>query len=299
MKRFLKTALLLSAALALPAALITPAWAKTKSPFTPRGVRPQGMGNAFVAVAGDINSIYWNPAGLALIKRGESQLMIEHQDLYGFGVDENYVAFAQNKFGFSWRHTGVGADFLFGADWSENVFTLSYAHQMDPQLYAGASLKYLKQTFKAPTDATTKGSSAMDVNGDGYAADVGFLYVVSKDTTAGVAVRDIFGEAEAEGIPGGYKDRYEPIVSFGFSRTPSENIIHSFQLDHVAEEWRVSLGVEYKLQREIILRAGLEDEVITAGLGLMYEDWEIDYSFKNKPSQGLDKTQRFGAIVRF
>jgi hypothetical protein len=35
------------------------------------GARGTSMGNAYVAVVNDVNSLYWNPAGLALMDRGE------------------------------------------------------------------------------------------------------------------------------------------------------------------------------------------------------------------------------------
>src|SRR5574338_749306 len=38
------------------------AWAQ---PFEQAGVRAQGMGGAFVAVADDASAVWWNPAGLA------------------------------------------------------------------------------------------------------------------------------------------------------------------------------------------------------------------------------------------
>ena len=38
--------------------------------WTHYGVRPLGMGNAFVAVADDFNSLFYNPAGLARLKFG-------------------------------------------------------------------------------------------------------------------------------------------------------------------------------------------------------------------------------------
>jgi hypothetical protein len=49
------------AAAALVVALALPALARAQSP----GTRAAGMGNAFVAVADDATSVYWNPAGMA------------------------------------------------------------------------------------------------------------------------------------------------------------------------------------------------------------------------------------------
>lgn len=39
------------------------------------GTRPEGMGGAFTGLADDINSLYWNPAGLATLTRAEATFM--------------------------------------------------------------------------------------------------------------------------------------------------------------------------------------------------------------------------------
>ena len=38
------------------------------------GARPSAMGETFAGVADDVNSIYWNPAGLAGLERREATL---------------------------------------------------------------------------------------------------------------------------------------------------------------------------------------------------------------------------------
>src|SRR5262245_925293 len=53
------------------------------------GVRPAGMGNAFVAVSDDINALYSNPAGLGLLKDLELNAMMQ-QGLEG--IDQNNFA---------------------------------------------------------------------------------------------------------------------------------------------------------------------------------------------------------------
>lgn len=43
--------------------------------WTHYGVRPLGMGNAFVAVADDYNALFYNPAGLARLKEWDAELL--------------------------------------------------------------------------------------------------------------------------------------------------------------------------------------------------------------------------------
>jgi len=56
------------------------------------GARPLGMGGAFVAVADDANTIWWNPAGVATTKRKEITLM--HNEM---GEDIRYQFLAYNQ----------------------------------------------------------------------------------------------------------------------------------------------------------------------------------------------------------
>ena len=45
------------------------------------GARPLGLGNAFVAIAGDASATYWNPAGLTKLKRIELEVMYGYLSL--------------------------------------------------------------------------------------------------------------------------------------------------------------------------------------------------------------------------
>ena len=53
----------------------------SQADWTLFGVRPLGMGNAFVAVADDFNALFYNPAGLARIKEWEMEIVNPRVDL--------------------------------------------------------------------------------------------------------------------------------------------------------------------------------------------------------------------------
>ena len=95
----------------------------TDNHFPEPGVRPVALGGAFVAVADDVNAIFYNPAGLAKIKK--QQVQITHTDLFGLGIDYNYIAYAQSKLGVSWAHYGTADDFLIGGgDFSNDMYLI-------------------------------------------------------------------------------------------------------------------------------------------------------------------------------
>lgn len=56
------------------------------------GGRPMGMGGAYTAIANDVGSAYYNPAGLANLDYPQISLM--HDERYGDLVNYNYAALA-------------------------------------------------------------------------------------------------------------------------------------------------------------------------------------------------------------
>lgn len=266
--------------------------------FPTPGERAQAMGNAFVAVANDASAIYWNPAGMALIK--DRQVQISHTDLYGLGIDYNYVAYAQSMYGLAWAHIDADSFLMGGGDYSQDIYILAGARKMDPQTYVGASIKWHQQKYTPPgilpeNSVTTPGRTA-----DGFSLDIGALYVVDEMTTVGMTVSDLFGEIKTKNTDSDNSSTdLDPDISIGFSRHTDENSLYSVQISRLGKESTVHFGLEKKLQKELLLRFGVDDEVITAGFGFVRDSWEINYSYKNKTAPGLDRAQRFGALVHF
>lgn len=56
------------------------------------GARPAAMGEAYVAMAGDVNSIYWNPAALSGVRN--SQISLTHTEWFA-GVRYEWIGLAQ------------------------------------------------------------------------------------------------------------------------------------------------------------------------------------------------------------
>jgi hypothetical protein len=74
---------------ALAGAAAPPARADVPHP-TLQGIRPLGMGDAFVAVVDDRNALYYNPAGLARLDRTR----LSGLGLHG-GVDNEFLGVVQ------------------------------------------------------------------------------------------------------------------------------------------------------------------------------------------------------------
>lgn len=279
---------------------------KSENRFPEPGVRPEAMGGAFVAVADDVNAIFYNPAGLAKIK--QQQVQITHTDLFGLGIDYNYIAYAQNRLGVAWAHYGVSDDFLMGGgDFSNDMYLIAYAYEVDPSTQAGINIKWMKGRFTAPggldqdrVNSFVNGVLAESLSDEGYSVDVGVLHQVDEMTRVGLTVRDLFGKRETiNSLRPSEEDEFKPRIAVGFARNTSSDFMFALELEGIGSETVIHVGAEKKLQNELILRAGLDDDVFTAGFSYFQDQWEFTYAFKNSVSLGLEKTQRYGAIFRF
>lgn len=112
------------------------------------GARAKGMGDAFTAVCDDYSSIYWNPAGLAKVKK--KTMSLAYKNLYGLGLMDyaslGYVqpGFGQGAAGFSWTRLGTTKSVSF-IEYSENTFAFAYGANLKrpfKNLSIGVGAKY-------------------------------------------------------------------------------------------------------------------------------------------------------------
>ncbi|GAI14440.1 unnamed protein product [marine sediment metagenome] len=161
----------------------------------PIGARQIGMGEAFVAVADDVNTIYWNPAGLSFLVAPEVSAMYSKSI-----VDTTYGTFAFNypiyKGGiFGQRRNAIGLGFVFlnGGDIDiimgsptstperlkaeqDYVFILGYSEMLSElklfgkpgNLFMGLNAKLIRSTL------------AEDYSATAFAFDYGHFYQTGK-----------------------------------------------------------------------------------------------------------------------
>ncbi len=139
------------------------------------GARPVGMGEAFTGVADDIHALYWNPAGLGLLKHSEITGM--HMQ-YFQNMAYEFAAFAvpTTSHG-TWavaitnlhmsdleRRTEDTDAPIGDFSASDSAYGLSYGKSLTSRFSLGASAKYIRQTLDS-------------VKADAFAADGGLLYL--------------------------------------------------------------------------------------------------------------------------
>lgn len=248
------------------------------------GARAVGMGEAYIVLSDDINSVWWNAAGLGGINSYE--LLFMH-DEYIQGIRQEYGAFGfplKNNYG----TIGVSINYLdygkydrttitsgnsgtttgsFGAkSW---VGSIAWGKKFS-RINFGFNLKYISDKLD-----NTKASA--------FGADIGLQYPASELFTIGYTVQNI-----------GTKLKYEsersslPIVhriGLGY-RQPGGQI--NFEADAVKSEndkWQVQLGGElWAIKNRFALRAGYisgrdAEDKYTVGAGFLYNGLSLDYAY--------------------
>ncbi|MBI5726416.1 MAG: PorV/PorQ family protein, partial [Ignavibacteriales bacterium] len=123
------------------------------------GGRATAMGDAFVAVANDVSSLYWNPAGLVQFEK--DQVMFSHNawvvDINHDFVGAVYHLSSSDAIGASlvslntkdmpvtteYSPQGTGEYFSYG----DLAFSLSYSRKMTEQFSFGGTVRYMEETL--------------------------------------------------------------------------------------------------------------------------------------------------------
>jgi len=163
------------------------------------GSRAIGMGGAFVGIANDVSSLYWNPAGLGVMTKGET--VFEKVDWLA-GISFNYfgaavplsgygtLGFFINSMTMSTMKVrtvqypdGTGEDF----DASSFAAGLSYGKKLTDRFSIGFNVKYIRESL------WHEGSSS-------FAFDVGTLYQTGiKGLRIGAAITNYGPDMKLDG----------------------------------------------------------------------------------------------------
>lgn len=295
------------------------------------GARALGMGGGpFVALADDASALYWNPAGLAHVERGEMLFM--HAEQFGSLANHDFLGFTQ-PLGTSGRSSAVGAGLIrFGVDgilitrdafddlngngrWDEGEpirpdlfrtgsnteygLLLSYAREVNDNLAVGGNVKLVRQGL-------------LDNTSFGMGLDLGALLRLDGGFTVGARLAD--ATTTRISWDTGRRESIQPTLILGsaYSRgldrlgavTAAVGLSSSFDGRKEASQvsggaWGSDLqaGLEYWYARSVALRLGMDAGNMTAGAGLRHRGLGADYAFLSHDE--LDDTHRVSASVRF
>lgn len=284
------------------------------------GSRGIAMGEAFDAVGNDVSSIFWNPAGLALVKKNSA--LFSHANWLA-DIKYQAVAIAHNipRVGV----VGISAAFLNSGEMNETTVEMqngtgrtfsannlmlgaSFARMLTDRFSIGGNIKYVEEKLA-------------DEKATAWGVDIGTLYWTGfKSLRLGMSIRNFGPELQFKGTYQDYDNgswvidaathapeqkKYLPYhmpmtfrVSLAYDLVEKENTLLTLASDlaHPNDDVeRLNVGAELKVLNALALRIGY-----TGLVGIMKRedtetenvdtDQEVSYSIHNY-------TQNFSAGI--
>lgn len=225
------------------------------------GVRAIGMGEAFIGVADDENSVRRNPAGLVRLDRYAVGFEQTPSKLFGILETNSLSAVLPTSeniaLGIDWTQVGFVDEEL---DSRRNSFNFSYSYSPLSLLAFGANLKYL--TWGITLDKQSEG------NATGWGTDVGVLLQPNRRWTFGFLVQDFLGFGSGQGLSRDTWIRHDTGVSerifpttykLGAAYRPVPNWLIAADVTD-----RLHLGAEFLPYPSFAVRAGIQKDLATS-----------------------------------
>jgi len=228
------------------------------------GAKAVAIGSAVTTICGDVNQLFWNPAGISL-PEGKTQLAFSYNKWI---ADLSHNAFAVGHsfgkwgtFALGGMITGVdgipairdlqpglqGIEYATSStfDYNSNYIALSYAKQFTDKLSLGATAKYYSEKIDVETVSA-------------FAADFGAIYFIGyRDLAIGARIQNVGSDLKYYYIPFSL-----PIVfSFGASMSMVKSEFFNFKgfvdaAKPIDAEQMILGGIEATLLKNIYFRTG-------------------------------------------
>jgi len=270
--------------------------------------RPVAMGGAFVGVANDVTSVFWNPAGLTQTEKREFTGMY---NAWFAGVQYGSGAYSQpvtKNFAFAISGIYLQSEIERRLEDTEEPDSLFNAYSYAVGLSASYAL--LPNTFSLGGTVKYFGQDFDIAESSGIGADIGALVKVSK-LRFGASVQNITLSTSNDSdkdlsLPFGFR------IGAGFQFQPDSIISAEFNQMGGGDP-TYHIGIEKWFRKVLALRAGYclgsDDnprEGLSAGLGLKaygtkpLENMNFQFDYAYVPdSDGMGDVHRISMIVRF
>ena len=299
------------------------------------GCRGTALGDAYVALANDVSSLYWNPGGVGLLKKVEllfqSNSWIANTNLNFFGAAlpvGNWGSVGASVYTFSsgeidettlLQPEGTGRS----VSASDIAIGVSYARQFTDRFSVGMTIKYVREQLSRESAST-------------FAFDIGSIFVTNflHEMRIGISMSNLGGRMLLEGpdlivshdlaadLPTNKyvdaslstQDWDLPLIfRFGLAtdifKTNSSCFTVAAALNDSRDfEPRYNFGAEYALEMmknqmafaRIGYKGNYDEEGLAAGGGLMLKlagyDFKIDYAFTDTGRLGNAHRYSFGIV---
>ncbi len=250
------------------------------------GARPKALGSAFVSLADDANAAYWNPAGL--VRDSRTSLMLTRSWLFGISdINNDYLAATFPSWG----------DFHFGASWvtlgiediySEDTINLAVAHRMP--FLAGLSVGLAGKMFLLTAPGYDQYNDPNYNGGDhDFSFDVGALYDSGKNWTLGATIYNVTAPTLQLLDNTSNPDPVYTEWAFGGSYLFRKTLLVTADFRDREGNWNDVIlhgGAEIWFYDALVLRAGLDQGLVTMGVGLQDTHWQTDFSLETDKKLG-------------
>jgi len=268
------------------------------------------MGGAFVGVADDPSAVLWNTGGLGRLQRLE--LQFTHAEYGDVGSREEYVGFVVPDWrwgtaGLSMHSYGVDGverrddgNLLLGSDLSDSEIeiALGFGRPISSVVSLGGAVKLQRQSLAG-------------FSGSGLGADLGVLgraptslrkrAAWADRLTWGLSVRNLVQPAirlDRESV------RDPSVVRAGFAYEQSvagRPALLALDLEKSPDmSARLHAGLDVRIHPLLGLRAGFNAGRLTAGMGVAWRDFRMEYAYGSGDLSGIHRvgiSRALGATV--
>lgn len=265
--------------------------------------RTAGMGNVFAGISDDVNSIIYNPSGLASLKK----IVVTFTHFSSFG-DTNceFLASAFPLENGKYGVIGAGLvvdytfDFPYYNDYGQHegsvdnydvIATGSYAYRVFDWMAAGVNLKYFHSRLYL-------------YNKSGFAADAGLLFSIAKnpDTYAGIVLQNIGAQSAyisvVDPMPANIKAGMGVKLKIGdvAKLTMGLDVNRLLSKDELPT---IDMGADINIFEVLCLRAGygFRHDIgnLSMGVGILLD--RVTFSYSYQPFDVLGATHRISLDI--
>lgn len=263
------------------------------------GARAAGMGGAFVGVADDASSVFWNAAGIARIDPDKSELSLNHANWpaelsfdqvgYVFHMRRIPGAFAVHARSLSMQPMAVTT--AYQPDGTGETFDagmmsvgLTYARSFTDKFSAGFTGNFISEGLAELTQQTV-------------AFDLGTLYDVGTlGMRIGMAISNIGSQIKFIDRSARVPSIFRVGTSAVLMQRADQKLVGSFEFSHPPDNSeRLNMGAEYSFRKYLFLRGGYnfnyDSEGIAGGVGFHFPVSvagmaDLDYAYTDMKDLG-------------
>ena len=267
----------------------------------PIGARAIGMGEAYTAQADDVSSLYWNPAGLALMRERQASFM----------YDQMYqgMSFQNANVGIPLENGAIGGSLSYLNYGSVPGYSEQGAAIGDQSAYSGVATlgaAWLGNQWSAGVNAKGIQEKLADEKANGAAFDVGGNVIYPKPVMGGTLRLGAVVQNLGSGIQ--FEQQKDPLpmdYRIGIAALEMMDKKLNLSMDYSKpkdDDSAISGGAEYWVVPFLALRAGYvnnhaEGSGMRAGLGLRIRGISFDYAYAGQGELGM--SHRYELSFRF